>query len=254
MDLREYSELSRNSRLIPGIYNYCDQWCERCAFTSRCLHYLIQHDKGKEGDKGCRDQEKRKIVWEELKETLDETIELLEELMRAQGLDPDLPGTDDGSFYEEEKQLHEKARHHPLTRQVERYVRLATSWLKKATEVQKVTKKVPEKHAVWSEAAKVLRHYLGLIPAKTGRALLGQMRFERQAQEAYLDDARGSAKVALLGMDASLQAWQTLLKIFPEEANSLADILIRLEELKQETELIFPAARSFRRPGFDDPV
>ena len=22
---------------IPGIYNYCDRWCERCKFTSQCL-------------------------------------------------------------------------------------------------------------------------------------------------------------------------------------------------------------------------
>jgi len=23
-------------RMIPGIYNYCDRWCERCAFSRRC--------------------------------------------------------------------------------------------------------------------------------------------------------------------------------------------------------------------------
>ena len=21
---------------IVGVYNYCDSWCDRCAFTSRC--------------------------------------------------------------------------------------------------------------------------------------------------------------------------------------------------------------------------
>jgi hypothetical protein len=26
---------------IPGIYNYCDRWCERCQLTSRCLNYEI---------------------------------------------------------------------------------------------------------------------------------------------------------------------------------------------------------------------
>ena len=24
---------------IAGIYNYCDRWCERCTFTSRCAVY-----------------------------------------------------------------------------------------------------------------------------------------------------------------------------------------------------------------------
>ena len=27
---------------IPGIYNYCDYWCERCAFTQRCGTYLMK--------------------------------------------------------------------------------------------------------------------------------------------------------------------------------------------------------------------
>jgi hypothetical protein len=29
-----------NPRLISGIYNYCDRWCERCRFTDRCLQFL----------------------------------------------------------------------------------------------------------------------------------------------------------------------------------------------------------------------
>jgi hypothetical protein len=28
------------SRNIVGIYNYCDRWCERCTFTSRCAVYV----------------------------------------------------------------------------------------------------------------------------------------------------------------------------------------------------------------------
>lgn len=27
------------SKFIPGIHNYCDRWCERCYFTSRCRVY-----------------------------------------------------------------------------------------------------------------------------------------------------------------------------------------------------------------------
>ncbi|MCB0550950.1 MAG: hypothetical protein KDD19_25495 [Phaeodactylibacter sp.] len=29
---------------IPGIYNYCDRWCERCSFTSRCLLYAQEQE------------------------------------------------------------------------------------------------------------------------------------------------------------------------------------------------------------------
>ena len=32
---------ARDPKLIPGIYNYCDRWCERCPFTSRCMVYAM---------------------------------------------------------------------------------------------------------------------------------------------------------------------------------------------------------------------
>jgi len=35
-------ELARRRDFISGIYNYCDRWCERCAFTHRCRVYATQ--------------------------------------------------------------------------------------------------------------------------------------------------------------------------------------------------------------------
>ena len=26
--------------LIPGIFLYCDRWCERCAFSAKCEAYV----------------------------------------------------------------------------------------------------------------------------------------------------------------------------------------------------------------------
>ena len=43
---------------ILGIYNYCDRWCETCAFTSRCRGFAdhaeseAEHDSRLEGDCG----------------------------------------------------------------------------------------------------------------------------------------------------------------------------------------------------------
>ncbi len=38
---------------IPGIYNYCDRWCERCPFTDRCMNYAME--KRRWGDNPPRD-------------------------------------------------------------------------------------------------------------------------------------------------------------------------------------------------------
>ena len=34
-------QLAANPDFISGIYNYYDQWCERCPMTSRCSVYAM---------------------------------------------------------------------------------------------------------------------------------------------------------------------------------------------------------------------
>ena len=38
MDKHDLLKLAADPKYIPGIYNYCDRWCERCPFTSQCLN------------------------------------------------------------------------------------------------------------------------------------------------------------------------------------------------------------------------
>jgi len=38
MNKEELLSKAKDPKYIPGIYNYCDRWCERCRFTSRCLN------------------------------------------------------------------------------------------------------------------------------------------------------------------------------------------------------------------------
>jgi hypothetical protein len=40
---KDLLEMALDPRFIEGIYNYCDRWCERCPFTSRCLVYAQEH-------------------------------------------------------------------------------------------------------------------------------------------------------------------------------------------------------------------
>ena len=36
-------------QFIPGIYNYCDRWCERCPLTARCRVFAMEEVR-KRGD------------------------------------------------------------------------------------------------------------------------------------------------------------------------------------------------------------
>ncbi len=68
--------------------------------------------------------------------------------------------------------------------------------------------------------------------------------------ECFQQDADGSAKVAIIGIERSTTAWATLLCRFPDHE----DIIFAfgtLRRLLRQVEAAFPRARAFLRPGFD---
>ena len=104
------------------------------------------------------------------------------------------------------------------------------------------------------EALEIVAYDSAFIGAKVHRALDGRDRFEHD--EAFDDDAvqndwNGSAKVALISVERSENAWQTIAETSADPVVAmLADQLADLRELIIEA---FPHARLFVRPGFDEP-
>jgi hypothetical protein len=75
---------------------------------------------------------------------------------------------------------------------------------------------------------------------------------EWEPDESYMKDSDGSAKVALVGIDRSINAWHVIQLCLPEKAGGVIPLIVRLEQLRQHTEREFPYARDFVRPGFDE--
>jgi hypothetical protein len=102
------------------------------------------------------------------------------------------------------------------------------------------------------DCLEVIRWYQRQIYIKLCRATTGMICRAREGNEYDPQDANGSAKVALLGIERSVAAWATLQRHFPDHE----DIVLALGTLKRllrYVEAAFPNARSFRRPGFDTP-
>jgi hypothetical protein len=68
------------------------------------------------------------------------------------------------------------------------------------------------------------------------------------------DDSDGSAKIALIAIDRSLSAWRVMQSSLSEKADSIRPMLIELDRLRRTVEQIFPHARDFIRPGFDEVI
>ena len=86
MDKERIKNLAQNPGLISGIYNYCDRWCEKCAFTSRCMNFAME----KEFWPGQASRDARnEDFWEAMSRIFEVTMELLHDLAREKGIDLD---------------------------------------------------------------------------------------------------------------------------------------------------------------------
>ena len=77
MAKKPFEKYDKDSNHIPGIYNYCDRWCERCQFTSRCLNFEMSEEKFDDLQGGDISNE---VFWRKLSETLQETMGMLQEM------------------------------------------------------------------------------------------------------------------------------------------------------------------------------
>jgi len=74
MDKEELLKLTKDPKYIPGIYNYCDRWCERCQFTSRCLNCTLVEEQF--GDLQEND-ELNEAFWQRFSEMLQNTLAMV---------------------------------------------------------------------------------------------------------------------------------------------------------------------------------
>jgi len=244
MKAKELVELAGDPRFISGIYNYCDRWCERCNFTSRCLTYEQLPESSKSDDPAAHDLNNAKF-WGELKEIFSETRQMIEEFAAERGID--LNSVETEAAIEEHRERRKSARENKLTRIAERYIHMAMEWLEREDDDLDEAARFDEG---LQDAIEVIRWYQLLPAVKIAR---GFMRNELSVEEDPIQkDSNGSAKVALIAIDRSIAAWGRLSSLLPEKAGGIMPILAHLEALRRHTEQTFPHARDFIRPGFDE--
>ncbi|MCM5663020.1 hypothetical protein [Galbibacter mesophilus] len=101
------------------------------------------------------------------------------------------------------------------------------------------------------EEINTIKRYQHQIHFKLLRALQND-ELDLAIQDEIQNDANGSAKVALILTEKSLNAWEVLFDYFKEAQNEILDILVLLKQIQKETSEEFPNAQKFIRPGFDE--
>jgi len=230
---------------VDFISEYCDRWCERCAFTERCSHFAVTSALAM-----CDGN-------------FEAAIELAVGPPRVPGRDPQKPLYERmaealGDYEPTEKELEEIGREIDARRERIRKLIVAESsqdyaiaahrWLEQYTATPGTA------DANVQEALHVVAWDQFLIHVKIRRALDGRDESPEgdfREQGPIQSDWNGSAKVATICIDRSERAWRVVAVAMGDEAAGiLADTLA---VLRQHMSKEFPHAMEFRRPGFDDP-
>jgi hypothetical protein len=258
MNFKDLTDLASNPDFISGIYNYCDRWCERCPLTSRCLLYATEKEDDDQ-DPSTRDI-RNAAFWRKLESIFKETQEMIVEWAKESGID--LNQIDAESAADERCRRRIDFESHELARAAKNYALSANKWfdeqsdqLPLVSDECAIPPDVNDKAEHISEATEVIRWYQFQIAAKIVRGLASQGdedKDEDEFESEVLNDSDGSVKVALIAMDRSIAAWRMMQIHRPDKSASMVSLLFALEQLRQNTEQIFPNAREFIRPGFDE--
>lgn len=230
--------LEQQNNFIPGIFNFCDRWCERCSLKERCRVYAMEQEYS--DDEPDASQE---AFWRNLQNIFTETKEMLREEAAERGIDIDTLDLEEaGATVEQKRRLVEE---NELSKFAEKYTKQASLFLKSQDLSGEQTE--PTK----LEMLQIIGWYHFFIQAKINRALYAEADYEEDDDsDAFRNDGDGSIKIALIAIDRSLTAWKMLLD---DETEREINFPIKLlETLRRLCEEKFPNARDFLRPGFDE--
>jgi len=204
---------------ILGIYEYCDRWCETCAFTSRCQAFSAR----------LRGETNPSPPPRWLQECISEMNAVLRE------------PTTDRRFG---KLLQAVAPQHHVIEQRARAYSLAAAGCLQTMEMVS-----DRDHA---DPRTIVERYCVLIPTKVYRALAA-LANENIYAEHWPRDHDGSAKVALMAIERSRAAWIALAERRLAPIVDAERFVSDLSRLADDLDRVFPTARAFVRPGHDEP-
>jgi len=232
----QFLAIAQDPRIIPGVHHYCDEWCDYCPVTQRCLAFL------------CTEAFRRGRGRTETEETfanMDEAFEFTRQLAAIEGLRTD--------------ELDELLAHPPGQSGVRTDDPLAERALDYAARAELLLMPIalelaahrssrspsgvpsPEEVVIWYH----LRIYMKIFRALVSAA-------SDCAGGRHSDDARGCAKLAMVSIDRSRGALEMLRGTFG--VDEIDPLIAILAELDRGLEQRFPDARGFVRVGLDCPV
>lgn len=257
----------------PGIYNYCNSWCERCLYTDKCLTYASEKKFRREIEaKKIREKSiaENKDFWDQVNTTINESADLIDEEIPLKKKDLSIffddfeEDKDAEEAMKEHREKHTKAKRQEMSKVALKYQNTVHKWFEDRKNILKQEYN-PESEVIdvnyalitdelelklFTEMVEVVQWYHIQLWIKINRALSSSYE-EEEDPELFKDnpkDSDGSAMVALMGINSSIGAWNYLLSKLTSEKETIKPLIRMLLYLKMEIEKKFPGALDFVWP------
>jgi hypothetical protein len=225
--------IARDPRIIPGVHQHCDEWCDYCPVTGRCLAFRCMAEFRRQHGRSHADPPFT---------SMEAAVTFTRELAAIDGtpteeLDALLANPPGQSGLETSDPLASVAWEYA----VRVTLVLAATGREMASARPRRSGPEPEDVVVWYH----LRIYLRVL-----RALIS--REKQPGSTERMEDATGSAKLALVSMERSRSALQSMRSVANDD--EITGLVALLDALERGLDERFPNARSFLRIGLDCPA
>ena len=225
------------AQYIHSIHDYCDRWCDRCPFIEKCAFIQGKLDVSE------NEESVQMLAWEGRQYGLQmeancnmalDTIAEIEEVLENDDL------VESATEFREVMQI--------LLEDFSYWTEMATAQANLTASGARDGAEVLKEVRLIDKCRDLLCWDYIFVGAKVRRAVAGQLM--SKGDEATQSDSNGSAKVALICVERSLNALKQIFEIVQDEERFLVplSLLERIHKLLKER---FPEAEKFIRPGFD---
>lgn len=236
---------------IDGIFNYCDRWCERCTFTSRCrLFHDLKELENEMKELVVRPDSDNLEFWNDLENkarVMENDLET--EKIESDFSDEDVDPEELEEYLEERERTEAEAKESVLHQLARQYLSDSQAFCLEFPD----DGNTPETMRDWVE---VIKWYRFFIPVKFYRAIKGKIHDDDEIYEAVgaPKDSDATAKTAMIAVNRSRHAWLACWEV--SDSEPVKKIIVHCISLLDKIKLLalkeFPDAMNVIRPGLDE--
>jgi len=228
----------------PGIFQYCDRWCEKCEHTHECLYFDVNQKFFLRGKKEFN-------FWEKIEDVVSLTIDDLSLVSESMGVDL----SEFSKRFSKNNSEETLSQGYLLYEKTEEYSKIVNHWFndfaneplppcREDMKFKVSPKELADSMQRLTKAIEYIRWYQNFISKKLKKALNSKHEFEDGFH-------KGFAKVVLIALDRSIESWTSISVHFPSTKEQVTNQLLLLNKIKEEVELEFPKAKGYLRVGLD---